>query len=73
MHINYHCYGHAIAQAVRRRLPTAALRIRSQVESSGICGGQSGTGEGFLRVLRLPLPSFFPPNSPYPGLVQSAN
>jgi hypothetical protein len=30
---------------------------------SGICGGQSGAGAGFLRVLRFPLP-FIPPNSP---------
>jgi hypothetical protein len=33
------------------------------VWSSGICGGQSGAGAGFLRVLRFPLP-FIPPNFP---------
>jgi hypothetical protein len=27
--------------------------------SSGICGGQSGAGAGFVRVLRFPLPSSF--------------
>jgi hypothetical protein len=32
--------------------------------SSGICGGQSGAGVGFLRVLEFPLPVFIPPNSP---------
>jgi hypothetical protein len=57
-------YGRAIAQAVSRWLPTAAGRVRSRVWLSGICGGQSGPGMGFLRVLRFPLPIFIPPNSP---------
>jgi hypothetical protein len=48
--------GRAIAQAVSRWLPTAAARVRAWVWSSGICGGQSGAGAGFLRVLRFPLP-----------------
>jgi hypothetical protein len=56
--------GHAIAQAVSRWLPTAAARVRARVWSSGICGGQSGAGAGFLRVIRFPLPIFIPPNSP---------
>jgi hypothetical protein len=57
--------GHAIAQAVSRWLPTAAARVRSRIWSSGICGGQSGAGAGFLQVLRFPLPIFIPPkNSP---------
>jgi hypothetical protein len=50
--------GRAIAQAVSRWLPTAADRVRSRAWSSGICGGQSGAGVGFLRVLRFPLPIF---------------
>jgi hypothetical protein len=50
--------GWAIAQAVSRRLPNAAARIRAQVRLCGICGGQSGTEAGFLRVLRFPLPIF---------------
>jgi hypothetical protein len=32
--------------------------------SCGICGGQSGDGAGFLRVLRFTLPIFIPPISP---------
>jgi hypothetical protein len=55
----------AIAQAVSRRLPTAAARVRTQLRSCGICCGQSGTGAGFLRVLRFPLPIRIPPVAPH--------
>jgi hypothetical protein len=55
-------YGRAIAQAVSRCLPTAAARVRVQA-ACGVCGGQSGTGAGFLRVLRFPLP-IIPPIAP---------
>jgi hypothetical protein len=55
--------GRAIAEVVSSWLPTAAARVQSRVWSSGICGGQSGVGAGFLRVLRFPLP-VIPPNSP---------
>jgi hypothetical protein len=47
----------AIAQAVTRWLPP-------RFWSSGICGGQSGAGAGFLLVLRFPLPIFIPPTAP---------
>jgi hypothetical protein len=47
-------------QAVSRWLPTAAARVWS----CGVCGGQSGAGAGFLRVLRFPLPIFIPPIAP---------
>jgi hypothetical protein len=57
--------GRAIVQAVSRRLPTAAARDRSQVRICGNCGGQSGTGAGFLRVLRFPLPILIPPTTPH--------
>jgi hypothetical protein len=56
--------GRAIAQAVSRWLPTAAVRVRSQVRSCGIFGGQSGTEAGFLRVLRFHLPILIPPTAP---------
>jgi hypothetical protein len=39
----------AVAQAVSRRLPTAAARVCAQVRLCGICGGQSGAGAGFLK------------------------
>jgi hypothetical protein len=56
--------GRAIAQAVSRRLPTAAARVRPRVRSRGICGGPSGNGAGFLRVLRFPLSILIPPAAP---------
>jgi hypothetical protein len=58
------CEGRALAQAVSRWLPTAATRVRVRA-ACGVCGGQSGTGAGFLRVLRFPLPNI-PPISPSP-------
>jgi hypothetical protein len=57
--------GHAIAQVVCRRLPTAAAQVRGQVRSCEICGGQSGTGACFHRVLRFPLPILIPPTAPH--------
>jgi hypothetical protein len=49
--------GRAIAQAVSRRLFIMAARVRAHVRSGHeICGGQSGIGAVFLRVLRFPLP-----------------
>jgi hypothetical protein len=46
-------FGHAIAQAVSRRVPKAATQVRAQVRSCGICGGQSGSETSFLLVLRF--------------------
>jgi hypothetical protein len=46
--------GRAIAQAVSRRLPTAAARVRAQARSCGICGGQSGTGAGLSEYFGFP-------------------
>jgi hypothetical protein len=56
--------GRATAQAVSRWLPTTAARVLARVRLRGICGGQSGTVAGFLRVLRFPLPIFIPPTAP---------
>jgi hypothetical protein len=63
------CLGGAIAQVVSRRLPTSAARIRSQVKSCGIHGGQSGTAVGILRVLQFPLTIFIPPNASYSTVI----
>jgi hypothetical protein len=60
-----HNFGRVIAQAVSRRLPTVVARVRAQVRSCGIYGGQGSTGAGFLRVLRLPLPILIPPTAPH--------
>jgi hypothetical protein len=50
---------------VSRRLPTAAARVRAQVRSCGISGGQNGSGAGFIRVLRFPLPILISPTAPH--------
>jgi hypothetical protein len=50
----------AIAQTGSRCLPTAATRVPSQVRLYRICGGQSGSGAGFLRVLRVLLSNPIP-------------
>jgi hypothetical protein len=47
-----------MAQAVSRRLPTAAGWVRAQVQSCGICGIKSGTGfscQSFHKLLHAHL------------------
>jgi ribosomal protein S14 len=60
--MSYFTVGRAVAQAVSGWLPTAAARVRVRTACE-VCGGQSGTGAGFLRVLRFPL-WIIPPISP---------
>jgi hypothetical protein len=57
--------GRAIAQAVSRWLPTVAAQVPARVSSCRICGGQSATGAGFLRVPQFPLPILIPPTAPH--------
>jgi hypothetical protein len=74
-HVMFNVY---TAQAVSRRLLTAVARVRAQIRSCEDCGGQSGIGVGFLRVLQFLLPILIPPTAPHsssyiihhPGLVQ---
>jgi hypothetical protein len=56
--------GRTIAQAVSHRLPNATAQVRVRDRSCGICGGHSGTGASFLRVLRFPLPISIQPLTP---------
>jgi hypothetical protein len=53
--------GRAMVQAVSRWPLTAEARVRARVDPCGICGGQSGTGTGFLRVLRFSPVNIVPP------------
>jgi hypothetical protein len=47
-----------------RKLMFEVTHIIARVWSCGFCGGQSGAGAGFLRVLRFPLSIFIPPIAP---------
>jgi hypothetical protein len=42
-------------------VPPLRSGVRDRVCHVRFCGGQSGAGVGFLRVLRFPLPNFIPP------------
>jgi hypothetical protein len=54
----------AIAQAVSRRLPTAAARVQTRVWSCGFLWWTKVEEAGFLRELRFPLPIYIPSESP---------
>jgi hypothetical protein len=53
--------GRAIAQAVSRRLPTAAALVRAQARLYGTFGRESDFEADFLRVLRFLLSILIPP------------
>jgi hypothetical protein len=42
-----------MAQVVSLRYLTVEARVRIRFSASGICGGQNGTGEVFLELLRF--------------------
>jgi hypothetical protein len=56
-----HTRGRAIAQAVSRRLPTAAARVQNLgLVMWDFVMDRSGAAAGFLRELRFPLPIYIP-------------
>jgi hypothetical protein len=63
--LSYCILGCAIAQSVIRRFLTAAARVRAEVRSCGICGGQNVTRAGFHRLLWFPLQIIIPPAAPH--------
>jgi hypothetical protein len=66
----YDSFGRDIVQEVSRRLPTAAARVQFEVNSCGICGGQSGAGADLLRVLRFPLLFLTLSTAPYSSIIR---
>jgi hypothetical protein len=64
--------GRAIAQAVSRRLATSGVRVRAQIRSYGICGGQSGIGASFFRALLFSLPILISPTAPHSSSTSGA-
>jgi hypothetical protein len=53
-----------VCESLVAGFPPQRPGFRARVWSGGICGGQSGAGAGFLRVLRFSLPIFIPPIAP---------
>jgi hypothetical protein len=61
--------GCAMAEAVSGQFTTVAARVLTCIKSRGICGGQSGTGAHFRRVLRFPLQILIPPTAPHSSAI----
>jgi hypothetical protein len=64
-------FGSVVAQALSRQRLSSAAGVPSQVRSCGICGGQNGTGKGFLRVPQFPLLILIPPTDPHSLIILS--
>jgi hypothetical protein len=62
--------GRVIAQALSRRFPIVAARVRSQARSCGVCGWQSGTGAGVLQELKNSLPILIPPTARHAYIIR---
>jgi hypothetical protein len=63
-----HKFNNILAMLKLKRLfvfPVTAAWVQSRVRSCGICGGQSGTGVGFLEVLWFALWISIPPSAPH--------
>jgi hypothetical protein len=50
----FHILRHIVGVFVELITYAATARVRARVRPCGICGGQNGTGVGFLRVLVFP-------------------
>jgi hypothetical protein len=50
-----------MAKAVSRRLLTVEARVRARVSLCGICGGQSDTGQVYLRDVPFSPVNIIPP------------
>jgi hypothetical protein len=59
------CDSGSILGKSMRDLGNTETRVRARVWSCGGCFGQSGTGAGFLLVLRFPQPILIPPTAPH--------
>jgi hypothetical protein len=64
-------FGRTVVQAVSRRLPTAATRLRSQARSCGFCDGQSGNGMSYLGMLQFPMRILIPLTTPHSLIILS--